>query len=265
MALSLAAIAGIVMAAPAPTVAQPLPAVNQPPTITITRPGTSIVASTFVLGGRASDDLAVRAARVSLRGLDDRYWNGRSWQTQVAWLRAKLASPGERSTTWSLKVSAPVGSRFFATAMAVDQAGATGQQLVSLNVGTPPNLLVNAFVVGPFRRGGTAAIGGGMYNGGQIAFSGSVTLRVVVPASVTITGIDQAGAGWASCSHTARTMTCKRSGRQPDSATYTFPQALVSIAANAPDTVRVTSTIIAPRQESAGDVASLDVTVYPSN
>ena len=66
----------------------------------------------FILSGTASDDVGVSRGDVAIRDRTSGRWlqpNG-SWGPTSVWLRATLATPGARATTWTYSLSVPIGA-----------------------------------------------------------------------------------------------------------------------------------------------------------
>ncbi|GAA1889511.1 PQQ-binding-like beta-propeller repeat protein [Lapillicoccus jejuensis] len=128
------------------------------PTATVTAPtdGATLanpVGGLLTITGTAEDDRGVQEVRVAVKKhLGGTWWNAStsSWARVFGTSRATLASPGARSTTWTIQVPvAPTGGGYTVQAEAVDADGqhtapVAQSRVAILSTSTPPDTTITS-------------------------------------------------------------------------------------------------------------------------
>lgn len=103
------------------------PDTSGPDTVVVTpAPKARVSGPEVTFSGSATDDVGVAAVRIAVKDRQSGLWlqDDGSWRNKASAFRlADLASPGARSTGWTLTLSLPVGHDFGFQAKAVDAAG----------------------------------------------------------------------------------------------------------------------------------------------
>lgn len=151
---------------------------DQPPTTSISGPGSPVSALTFTVTGSAADDVGVNSVSFTLRDSQNRYLqdDGTVSGTYHTF-RVEPDVVGARSTTWSREITVPFEDEWWAQARSSDTAGqssldtADRRWIVTEN-GVPPSVSITqpAVMVPP-----TAAQTVTVVPGQPVTFAGSAT------------------------------------------------------------------------------------------
>jgi hypothetical protein len=85
--------------------------------------GSTLPTGPVVIGGTATDNLALGGVRVSIQDTGTgQYWTGSGWSATATTVNGTLASPGAATSNWSYTFNAPSAGSYAVTAAAVDSS-----------------------------------------------------------------------------------------------------------------------------------------------
>jgi hypothetical protein len=244
---------------------------NRAPTLVFTKPGPTDPLSDgsgnpVTVIGKARDDRGVKKVLVRIEKdyPNSRWWNGTAWQKKQVSLKAKLSSPGAKSTKFTMKFRLPDYPTITFYAEAFDKQGeSSGPRFVPIDVQTPSDLVMNEYTIPDTEPGEQTATTMEVANLGRRAYNRSITVTTTVSAGASFPSLQMVGTGW-TCSRTSSVVTCTTAAGIGGASSSIAGIPNIDVGSNPPENITVTHSITAGKQPTANDTLVQSFTTTPA-